>query len=208
MPSCRPPRLAAGGPAAGASVLVRSGAIYSAYRWCVAMYRSTAGGTLPPIERPPWMSLRMGLADTSGVRAGQTVTPWPSSPPPPGSAASGARGGRWEGDGASPPTLRRVHPSSSRVVFELDPADADRVPRLDPGPLQGLVDAEAVELGLETFERTLGIEVGVRDQVLDAIALHLEPPGLAFDDEIGDGYRQLDRRRTGRSPGFRCGRDL
>src|SRR5712692_4433547 len=44
------------------------------------MYRSTAGGTLPTIERPPLMSFRMVLADTSGVRSWHRITRSPSRP--------------------------------------------------------------------------------------------------------------------------------
>src|SRR5712692_5438295 len=123
------------------------------------------------------------------------------------SPPSRPRGARCGWDRRSHPALRYVRPSSSRLVFELDPADADRVPRLDPGPLQSFVDTKAVELDLKAFERTLRVEVGVLNEVLDSSALDLEPPRLPFDHQVGAYHRQLDRRRPGRRPRLGRARD-
>src|ERR1700730_13708524 len=92
---------------------------------------------------------------------------------------------------------RRCHPAfqfSSRLVLELDPGDAHRVPLLHPARLQSRVDAETIQLCLETREPAFRFEVRALDKPLDSITAHDETPRQLFNPQLGiAGDRELDR---------------
>src|SRR5439155_24825103 len=73
-----------------------------------------------------------------------------------------------DAQGGSDRTCRPVS-RPSRLVLELDTGDPDGVAWLHTLRLERLVDAEPVQLGLESREPAVGVEVEPVEQALDAL---------------------------------------
>src|SRR5579872_450446 len=77
------------------------------------------------------------------------------------------------------PILTPASPRSTRLVLELEAADADGVARLDAGLAQRLVHAEAPQPALEPLQALRRVQVGPLQQPLHRCAADLESPALA-----------------------------